>query len=40
MDNHFGTHKVTFQAKDLSSKSHELMLLLSIYARVKLFTSK
>ena len=40
MDNHFGAHEVTFQAKDLSSKSRELMPLSSVYTQVKFFTSK
>ena len=40
MDNHFGACEVTFQAKDLSSKSRKLMLLSSVYTWVKLFTSK
>ena len=31
MDNHFGAREVTFQANDLSSKSHELMLLSSVH---------
>ena len=40
MDNYFGAREVTFQVEDLLSKSRELMLLLSVYTRVKLITSK